>query len=146
MTRRQSGSLVDALAVVAVSVVAAKVLDHMLTPDEVRRQQRRNRGRAQKYRREADLVLHRKLKWLSKHSWDPKVRMFAAVGAREFHRRWIATGRSGEIPPRRFRKALYGNWCGAGHGGGPTVDALDALCRDHDMAYREADRMEKGLA
>lgn len=30
---------------------------------------------------------------------------------------------------------IYGNWCGPGHGGGPTVDALDAACKKHDECY-----------
>lgn len=30
---------------------------------------------------------------------------------------------------------IYGNWCGPGHGGGPTVDAVDAACKQHDECY-----------
>ena len=35
---------------------------------------------------------------------------------------------SGGIP-------IYGNWCGPGHGGGPPIDAVDAVCRAHDLCY-----------
>ena len=30
----------------------------------------------------------------------------------------------------------YGNWCGWGHGGGDTVDALDEACKRHDECYK----------
>jgi len=30
---------------------------------------------------------------------------------------------------------VYGNWCGPGHGGGPAIDAVDAVCRTHDACY-----------
>lgn len=30
---------------------------------------------------------------------------------------------------------IYGNWCGPGHGGGRTVDNLDACCKVHDKCY-----------
>ena len=31
--------------------------------------------------------------------------------------------------------ANYGNWCGKGNRGTAAVDALDALCREHDKCY-----------
>lgn len=30
---------------------------------------------------------------------------------------------------------VYGNWCGPNYGSGRPVDALDALCREHDNSY-----------
>jgi len=34
--------------------------------------------------------------------------------------------------------AVYGNWCGPGHGGGgPPIDAVDAVCERHDHCYDE---------
>jgi hypothetical protein len=30
---------------------------------------------------------------------------------------------------------IYGNWCGLNHGGGPTVDAVDSCCMNHDNCY-----------
>lgn len=30
---------------------------------------------------------------------------------------------------------VHGNWCGPGHGGGPAIDAIDAVCRTHDQCY-----------
>ncbi len=32
--------------------------------------------------------------------------------------------------------AVYGNWCGPGHGSGPAIDGLDAACRRHDLCVR----------
>jgi len=31
--------------------------------------------------------------------------------------------------------AVYGNWCGPGHGGGTPIDAVDAVCMRHDQCY-----------
>ena len=38
-------------------------------------------------------------------------------------------------------EAMCGNWCGPGHprdsnANPPTTDALDAVCRTHDLCYR----------
>ena len=52
----------------------------------------------------------------------------------------------GELPPEAVLPAsgqvmpqlsipIYGNWCGPGHGGGPAIDAVDAVCRAHDQCY-----------
>ena len=52
----------------------------------------------------------------------------------------------GELPPEATTPAdsqvipqlsipIYGNWCGPGHGGGPAIDAVDAVCRAHDRCY-----------
>lgn len=30
---------------------------------------------------------------------------------------------------------IWGNWCGPGHGGGPTKDHLDWSCKQHDECY-----------
>jgi len=30
---------------------------------------------------------------------------------------------------------IWGNWCGPGHGGGPTKDRLDEQCKKHDECY-----------
>lgn len=52
-----------------------------------------------------------------------------------------AAGRQGSgIPSARIVPAsggipIYGNWCGPGHGGGPAIDAVDAVCRAHDRCY-----------
>lgn len=35
---------------------------------------------------------------------------------------------------------VYGNWCGPGHGGDPNtpaIDAVDAVCKVHDLCYSE---------
>ena len=39
------------------------------------------------------------------------------------------------IVPASGGLPIYGNWCGPGHGGGPAVDAVDAVCRAHDRCY-----------
>lgn len=33
--------------------------------------------------------------------------------------------------------AIYGNWCGPGHGSGEPIDQLDKLCMEHDQCYQE---------
>lgn len=30
---------------------------------------------------------------------------------------------------------VHGRWCGPQHGGGEPIDAVDAVCRDHDQCY-----------
>jgi hypothetical protein len=41
--------------------------------------------------------------------------------------------------PRRLSLPVYGNYCGVGHGdptgNTPPIDAVDALCREHDLCY-----------
>ena len=41
--------------------------------------------------------------------------------------------------PRQARLPVYGNYCGLGHGDPtfrtPPVDAVDAVCREHDRCY-----------
>jgi hypothetical protein len=41
--------------------------------------------------------------------------------------------------PRQLRLPVYGNYCGLGHGDPtgdtPPVDAVDAVCREHDLCY-----------
>lgn len=41
------------------------------------------------------------------------------------------------VTPQSGGIAIYGNWCGPGHGGGPAIDAVDAVCRAHDQCYGE---------
>lgn len=42
---------------------------------------------------------------------------------------------SARIVPASGGIPIYGNWCGPGHGGGPPIDAVDAVCRAHDRCY-----------
>ncbi|UCC78249.1 MAG: hypothetical protein JSW64_08135 [Candidatus Zixiibacteriota bacterium] len=40
------------------------------------------------------------------------------------------------ITPQQVSFPVYGNWCGPGHSGpGEPIDAVDAVCRDHDRCY-----------
>lgn len=43
--------------------------------------------------------------------------------------------RSAGIVPSSGGIPIHGNWCGPGHGGGPAIDAVDAVCREHDLCY-----------
>ena len=50
------------------------------------------------------------------------------------------TPTSGPAPLTQFAAglAVYGNWCGPGHGGGgPPIDAVDEVCFRHDRCYEE---------
>lgn len=40
-----------------------------------------------------------------------------------------------KIVPSTERFKIYGNWCGPRHGGGPAEDALDDICKTHDLCY-----------
>jgi hypothetical protein len=44
------------------------------------------------------------------------------------------------ITPQQLRFPVYGNYCGFGHGdptgNTPPIDAVDAVCREHDLCYR----------
>lgn len=46
---------------------------------------------------------------------------------------------SEQISPDELRMPVYGNYCGMGHGDPtgetPAIDAVDAVCREHDMCY-----------
>lgn len=46
---------------------------------------------------------------------------------------------SDQISPDELSMPVYGNYCGMGHGDPtgetPTIDAVDAVCREHDMCY-----------
>ncbi|HSK86139.1 MAG TPA: hypothetical protein VK902_22425 [Rubrobacter sp.] len=49
-------------------------------------------------------------------------------------------GASGnQITPQQLSLPVYGNYCGRGHGDPtgkqPPVDAVDAVCREHNMCY-----------
>ncbi len=49
-------------------------------------------------------------------------------------------GSEGQISPEELSFPVYGNYCGFGHGD-PTgktlpIDAVDAVCREHDLCYR----------
>jgi Phospholipase A2 len=43
------------------------------------------------------------------------------------------------VKPRQLRLPVYGNYCGLGHGdptgNTPPIDAVDAVCREHDRCY-----------
>ncbi len=45
-----------------------------------------------------------------------------------------------QITPEEVRFPVYGNYCGFGHGDPtgktPPIDAVDAVCREHDLCYR----------
>jgi hypothetical protein len=45
-----------------------------------------------------------------------------------------------QITPQQLRLPVYGNYCGRGHGDPtgktPPVDAVDAVCREHNACYR----------
>jgi hypothetical protein len=45
-----------------------------------------------------------------------------------------------QIAPQQLRFPVYGNYCGFGHGdptgNTPPIDAVDAVCREHDRCYR----------
>jgi hypothetical protein len=45
-----------------------------------------------------------------------------------------------QITPQQLRFPVYGNYCGFGHGdptgNTPPIDAVDAVCREHDLCYR----------
>ena len=44
-----------------------------------------------------------------------------------------------QITPQRLSFPVYGNYCGFGHGdptgNTPPIDAVDAVCREHDLCY-----------
>ena len=37
---------------------------------------------------------------------------------------------------------VHGNWCGPGHSGGDTVDALDEACKRHDECYERNEYLD----
>ena len=45
-----------------------------------------------------------------------------------------------QITPQRLSLPFYGNYCGRGHGdptgNTPPIDAVDAVCREHNRCYR----------
>ncbi len=45
-----------------------------------------------------------------------------------------------QITPEELSFPVYGNYCGFGHGDPtgktPSIDAVDAVCREHDLCYR----------
>lgn len=46
---------------------------------------------------------------------------------------------SDQVSPDELSMPVYGNYCGMGHGDPtgemPPIDAVDAVCREHDMCY-----------
>lgn len=44
---------------------------------------------------------------------------------------------SDEISAYKLKLPIWGNWCGPGHGYGPTKDLLDKNCMIHDMDYQK---------
>jgi hypothetical protein len=49
-------------------------------------------------------------------------------------------GSDERISPEELSFPVYGNYCGFGHGDPsgktPPIDAVDAVCREHDLCYR----------
>jgi hypothetical protein len=49
-------------------------------------------------------------------------------------------GSNDQISPEELSFPVYGNYCGFGHGDPtgktPPIDAVDAVCREHDLCYR----------
>jgi hypothetical protein len=49
-------------------------------------------------------------------------------------------GSEDQISPEKLSFPVYGNYCGFGHGDPtgktPPIDAVDAVCREHDLCYR----------
>ncbi len=49
-------------------------------------------------------------------------------------------GSEGMIAPQQLSLPFYGNYCGRGHGdptgNTPPIDAVDAVCREHNRCYR----------
>ena len=49
-------------------------------------------------------------------------------------------GPEDQISPEELSFPVYGNYCGFGHGDPtgktPPIDAVDAVCREHDLCYR----------
>ncbi len=45
-----------------------------------------------------------------------------------------------QVPRQQVSLPVYGNYCGRGHGDPtgrtPPIDAVDAVCREHNMCYR----------
>ena len=45
-----------------------------------------------------------------------------------------------QITPQQLSFPVYGNYCGFGHGdptgNTPPIDAVDAVCREHDLCYQ----------
>ena len=107
----------------------------------------RRAKQARAIRRAADRELYAGLVQLSRDRWaDPRIRSLAALAADGFKTMWLDAGHSGRALPASERLALYGNWCGPGHGGGPCIDRLDCLCRNHDLAYEDAATVSRGHA
>ena len=48
-----------------------------------------------------------------------------------------------QITPQQLSLPVYGNYCGRGHGdptwNTPPIDAVDAVCREHNRCYRLLD-------
>ncbi len=107
----------------------------------------RRRARAREIRQQADRWLLDQLVGVSQ---DPlmleSARRIAWAGASLFRNLWIESGRSGSVLPSSFKLRLYGNWCGPGYGGGPCIDEIDCLCREHDAQYEHAAQVEAGRA
>ena len=95
-------------------------------------------------RQQADVRLYWSMRSLAADPRrSPKLRLYAAFGAREFSRRWLARGLSGRRPRPSARIPIYGRYGGPGHSGpGRPVDALDALFQRHDAEYETADLLD----
>lgn len=108
----------------------------------------RQRGaRAAARRRDADQRLVTAWDEIARTGWIPAARRrLAAEFAFWYRAVWINTGRTGSRLPTAIKIPLYGNWCGPNYGSGPCLDEIDCACRDHDLAYAHADRIEAGLA
>lgn len=131
------GWILGGLAVLVGVVVATQ-------PSEAERQRQQ---RARRIRQDADAALLRRLEAIAADGrLDVTKRSAADTGARLFRLLWINPGHSGSALPVEFKLKIYGSWCGPGYGGGPCVDEIDCLCRDHDQQYQLAAHVEAGWA
>ncbi len=91
--------------------------------------------------RQADLQFHEDLVSLSRNASIPKrLRDNAAKGAKYFKKLWLDRGYAGRKVAPTFMRAIYGRYCGAGHGCadgwscGEPIDEIDSACARHDRA------------
>jgi hypothetical protein len=99
--------------------------------------------RARAIRQQADHELLMGLRRLAARSVGVQ-RALIEAGAALFEWCWLRAGHSGKPVPKGLKLAIYGNWCGPGHGGGPCIDMADCLCKRHDLAYAYAAGVASG--
>lgn len=87
----------------------------------------------------ADWNLYRALSDLAANVSVPsKLRSKANRGARILKTYWLDRGYAGRTVDPKTRDTFYGKWCGANYAMGVCVDAIDAICRNHDLARKAA--------